>query len=506
MKGDKGCDQGAGFVFVEVNLKRMENVMDQEKITPKVEAYMNLPVLAGLGNFDEAAQEGYSVEQAVTTLKFFHFAFKRLTQIFTARITAEPIYELKMAFSHHAHLCAEHAAALRTRVAEMREPPLGLDRIPDPNLEVFFDEIQCADDTRHLVHGLYHHAVPALLEGVRQYIAETNPLADAPTRRILRFAELELTDINAFGKAALARFQEHAEQVGEIDEQWDALLTRCLAACGGIGPDATPSDLQVERQFSATPYEYVGKPERDERFGDDLYNMGVNAEEFVQLEDQPDEAKAMMLLFKRFREIDVPEMMASIITETPDKPWNYYREMIRQLWDEARHAMMGEVGFAQLGIDWRCAPFTHTFAQALNANCTPIERHAILWVIEQGLMGRTGKRHEWEVSSRAGEGHELLMLFQDYDWADEVLHAAIGRRWFVKDFGNPGKATEYGNTCFQTKRLADFDTLKEQGLTEHRNWWPDFYREACRARGITPNPTALAYNTSYRDAATPAAE
>ena len=26
--------------------------------------------------------------------------------------------------------------------------------------------------------------------------------------------------------------------------------------------------------------------------------------------------------------------------------------MTRQLWDEARHAMMGEVGFASLGIDW----------------------------------------------------------------------------------------------------------------------------------------------------------
>jgi len=28
-------------------------------------------------------------------------------------------------------------------------------------------------------------------------------------------------------------------------------------------------------------------------------------------------------------------------------------DMTRQLWDEARHAMMGEVGFANLGIDCR---------------------------------------------------------------------------------------------------------------------------------------------------------
>ena len=47
---------------------------------------------------------------------------------------------------------------------------------------------------------------------------------------------------------------------------------------------------------------------------------------------------------KRLREIDVPEMMAPILFKTHGKPWEYYRDMSRQLWDEARHAMMGEVG------------------------------------------------------------------------------------------------------------------------------------------------------------------
>ncbi|MGH8017401.1 MAG: hypothetical protein ACREIA_03790, partial [Opitutaceae bacterium] len=38
--------------------------------------------------------------------------------------------------------------------------------------------------------------------------------------------------------------------------------------------------------------------------------------------------------------------------ETPGKPWEYHVDMTRQLWDEARHAMMGEVGFLRAGIDW----------------------------------------------------------------------------------------------------------------------------------------------------------
>ncbi len=72
--------------------------------------------------------------------------------------------------------------------------------------------------------------------------------------------------------------------------------------------------------------------------------MGVNAEVFLYDESMPADAKVLMMYYKRLREIDVPEMMASIIAETRGKPWNYYRDMTRQLWDEARHAMMGEVG------------------------------------------------------------------------------------------------------------------------------------------------------------------
>src|SRR3954462_735928 len=91
--------------------------------------YKNLPPLAGLCTLEEAARPGLSVEECVRRLKRFHYALKRLHQILTARITAEPIYELKPAFAPHAYLCAEHVTALRTRIAEMREPPLGLEDV-----------------------------------------------------------------------------------------------------------------------------------------------------------------------------------------------------------------------------------------------------------------------------------------------------------------------------------------------------------------------------------------
>ena len=122
----------------------------------------------------------------VERLKGYHYAFKRLHEIFIARITAEPIYELKMAFSLHAYLCAEHVAALRQRVGEMREPPLGLEQVPAPALRVVFDEILAAPTTEELLLGIYEKAVPALRRALEHHLADTNPLADAPSVRVCR--------------------------------------------------------------------------------------------------------------------------------------------------------------------------------------------------------------------------------------------------------------------------------------------------------------------------------
>src|SRR5437773_572311 len=161
-------------------------------------SYRNLPVLAGVCPMTEAMKPGLSVEECVRRLKRYHYSFKRLHQIYTARITAEPIYELKMGFSLHAHLCAEHVTALRKRVGEMREPPLGLEAVPDANLEIFFDEILAAPTTEELLLGLYEKAVPTLKAALEQHLRDTNLLVDQPSFRLCRFALLELDDMLEF--------------------------------------------------------------------------------------------------------------------------------------------------------------------------------------------------------------------------------------------------------------------------------------------------------------------
>ena len=453
-----------------------------------------LPALAGLATFDEATKPGLSVEECVRRLKRYHYAFKRLHEIFLARLTAEPIYELKMGFSLHAHYCAEHVAALRQRVGEMREPPLGLDVVPDESLAVFFDEILAAPTTAELLAGIYEKAVPTLIGALERHRRETNPLADQPSGRVMKFALLELREMAEYGaKAVVAVRGENVQRSTE----WGALLDDCLTAAGGLdGTNSTRNqkpETSLVRRYSATPFTYDKVPRRDARFPDP-YNMGVNAEAFLYDPAQPPEPKVLMMFYKRLREIDVPEMMASILTETKGQPWGYYRDMTRQLWDEARHAMMGEVGFVSLGVDWTKVMVNFTWSLGLNTQLTAKERHGVLYFIEQGLMPKTGKRFEWETAQASR--NPLSTLFQDYDWADEVLHARVGRDWYVSQFESPRDAVEYGDRAW-SKVLVGWRQWRDEGLTEHRNWWPDVYGEYCAVQGIAPDPAVLAFSENY---------
>lgn len=454
--------------------------------------YAGLQPLVGLVSMREAIGRGLSVAASVNRLKRLHWSLQRLHQIFVSRITSTPIYELKMAFSLHAHYCIEHVGEFAGRVREMRQPPHGLDVSPHESLDIFFDEIQCAPTLEALILGLYEYAVPALVRALTNLMSDTNKLFDHPTWRICRLTLTEIQDVEEYGARALRSLvsndqrSEHAESL--------AVLHSLLAAAGDLDGKQEQTGEVVARRFSVVPYTYDPVPRRDERFKD-LYNMGVNAEAMLFNPEIKPLPKTIMLYFKRMREIDVPEMMASILVENTEKSWEYARDMTRQLWDEARHAMMGEVGFAHLGVNWSEIPFNFTWSLGLNTKLSSKERHAVLYTIEQGLMPKaTGKEYEWEVAVAAAD--PLAAMIQDYDWADEVLHARIGRKWIVPEIGSQAEAMAYGDTAW-SKILTDWKKWKDDGLTEHRNWWPDIYREACRHWNVEPDPELLHYNVSY---------
>jgi hypothetical protein len=45
--------------------------------------------------------------------------------------------------------------------------------------------------------------------------------------------------------------------------------------------------------------------------------------------------------------------------------------------------------------------------------------------------------------------------------------------------------------------LSSWTSWRDQGLTQHRNWWPELYADFCKRQGLEPDPEALKYATTY---------
>jgi hypothetical protein len=417
-------------------------------------APLRLPPLAGVCSYTEAARPGQSVGRSTATLHRLAYVKQRLAIMAAAHLPSTPEWELKQALALHGWLDAEDAALLYQRIAELREPPPAPDDVPDETLERTMDEALAGATSAERIAGSYGVIRPWVRETIERYLADANPLCDQPSARILRIIHADEDRIAEWGHAALDAVRESPEAASA-----DAWRTHIEAFLAGDRPAAR----------ARRPYRVDVVPRRDERFSG-LYDTSTPADLVYLDERRAADERNAALLFKRVREMDVPEVIAGIVAErwaercnalrlaqgalspstssglpapvegSPPKgtlaggdarsqslPWSYSVNMLRQMWDEARHSMLGEAALEARGIDWRALPVNVTFSYKLARHCTAVERHVLLYAIEQSLMPRArGKPYEHRVAAESGDA--LSALFHDFDWADEVLHVEIARR------------------------------------------------------------------------------
>jgi hypothetical protein len=344
-------------------------------------------------------------------------------------------------------------------VNELRHPSVDVADAPDARLALVFDELAHARDTGELLAGAYVIVRAALADALRAYLATANPLADHPSVRLVEAALRDEDRAVEWGRAAAAAVPAQGE--------WPARIAELLVAAGGLLGDAELGEAPRELRCAAGPPVPNRVVRRDERFVDP-FNQSALIDSYCDDEARPADERAYALAYKRLREIDVPEWMAPIVAETPE--FELRRELSRQLWDEARHAMMGEVALERHGVRFHSFPIEIQGSLALNTRFEPREAHLMLWVIEQDLMAAaTGKKHELEVATLHGD--PLLMTFQDFDWADEVLHARTGRRSIVAEFASREEAEAAARDVW---RRYDEVAAELAERSEQAEWWPEF--------------------------------
>jgi hypothetical protein len=442
---------------------------------------LGIPELAGLATYEEAARIGHSVEENVRRLLRYQWTERRLMVALLSHLPAEPVWEVKCAMALHQWQDAQHVDALRRRVSEMRHPVPPLDSAPDDRLALLLDEMLPSADTVELLAGTYDVVRRALVEAYQRHLRETNPLVDQPTRRVLRLAVLDHEDALRWSTTALEALTRRDPAAVERADAWRRHLGAYLTAAGGIaGPSPEGEGSAVAPQRAREPFVPDLRPRRDDRFAG-RHNFEFPPHVVYNDPKVPADERNLALLCKRTLEMDVPEMMASIIVQRSGQPWEFYLDYARQLWDEMRHAMMGSVALEARGVDWPAIPLNVGFSLRLNLHADPLERQILLYAIEQSLMpADTGKRFEYHTALEAGD--PLSAHFHDYDWADEVLHAHIGRRWLKREGVTPDNAMDRAGPIHEKTWTA---LERYRSLEPQHDWWDGFVRR------VLGKPSAL---------------
>jgi hypothetical protein len=374
---------------------------------------------AGLG---DVHRSGYSVDENARRLARYATVERRLLHILAGHLQGVPEYEVKGMLARHLWEDAEHCDSLRRRLPELRGHDRSVEQELAGPLGRFLDEVLRAQNTVELLAGVYGVVKPALLAAYATHQATTNPLADQVSSRRLRFIVLEEEEHIAWGRQTLAELLDTAEKQADA-ASWQAHLAAYLAAAGGIAGDQPlpGSDLPAGRP----PFQISRHSLRDERFVTTvLKDYGRPVQTVTD--------RLHHMMWVRAVELTAAESVASLIYEWEDLPWEAYHDLARHCWDEMRHSLMGEASLEYEGIPLSALPNWVGYTEHA-MQLPPLERYAHLAVyIEMGAMKYPpGARSDYEYA-RDEAKHALMALYLDYDWADEVIHARLGRRWVVK--------------------------------------------------------------------------
>lgn len=377
---------------------------------------------AGLQN---VKQPGLSVDQCAARLHTLAYAEERLMRLQAAHIVTVPEWDLKVLLGRLQYEDAQHADQLRARLPELRISKKKALAAPDSPLKLVFDEAMYAASTVELLAGLVLVFKPALLQAYHNYLAASNSLADYPTVRSLKMIIAEeqetLTLLEAAYRDVVGTPAKEAEAAA-----WAKTLGDLLAAAGGMDGTGSIDAGKLQPLRAAEAYSIPRKVSRDKTFR--------QIWDFLHVDNERAAERFAQMLATRLSEITAAEGLAFVLCEVEGQPWPFYVDISRHLWDEVRHTLFGEAATEQIFGDRAAMPirdFDLTYVFTL----TPLQQYAALGLgIEAAMMKYPpGKREEYEFCRDVAR-HALMTTFQDFDWADEVLHVNIARRqlkdWF----------------------------------------------------------------------------
>jgi hypothetical protein len=420
--------------------------------------------------------------ESAAILKRFFFCEEALIRGMAGWLAAIAPFKVKVTLPRHIWEDALVAGELRQRVLELKYPNRLMDIGDDAPLIALFEAARHAPMPVMYLAALQRVLVPSLHGAYREYLAVADDLGDGPTRRFLELAvrekERQIDELAAMTETLLSAAPEGRPAA----DAWAAAVAERMGALGGVTLEAVPS-WQQEPLPGSVPFALAQVPGRDACFlrcrfyWPDAIDSSYPYGEGIALQ--------LRSAISHLNEVWAVETAGAILEAFAGTlGWEFVADAARWVYDESRHTMMGWTRLRDWGFSRDELPLGSYIYDAAREQ-DPIYRMGMLFFFETKNIGKKTGR----AAAFAGYGDAASQHDMEFDWADEGIHAAYGKRWLTALIAARGLPSETFEAV--QRRCEDLVAVTVASVT------PDEGREIRRAADhLTARASALSVPAS----------
>lgn len=351
----------------------------------------------------------------VQELFYFHRASAHILMAWMARVKET---DTKINMGLHGFPDIDVAHQLRSRLRVMNK--LKRDTLYFPRgWRTMMETIDAAQKEELMLAAVYGLIKPAMLEMIQHYLKNTDPIGDDPTIVILEAATRSL-------EKQLAKMADTLKPLLDRPE-----VQEFLAKLGTLLDQRNSEEKLPEAEMIWPPLDRVPVPVRPDHFT--LPQAGKLRTEPVDWANNPQDI-AIYLHRAVDDELSTLEFMGRCSYEHPDMPAEFHHDMIRQAYDESRHALLYLRHFPKYNLKYGDLDVSRG-AYLLEyefEGVAPNSRRELLWRVlmrqtfneGRSLDGLALELKRWEFLQR-----DDFLHTSDQIYTDEQLHCGSGMKW-----------------------------------------------------------------------------
>jgi hypothetical protein len=324
--------------------------------------------------------------------------------------------------THHLWEWAQHVDQVRTRLKEL--PGVKVDTPLPEQLTHILDETLFADDELPYLETLYGVILPKIKQEYEAYLTLTDTLPDRPSttlvQNIIHSLSKQMNEGYQFLKDAYNLNKEDAAST------WALHIKALLTDFPITSKPVSQNRVQEKRLFAGQTY---AMPEIAHRTEGTYFTYNFPIQHFDGYFNNIDTERVALAVWL-FNEMDAAEYIPTILYEIKGMPWEFYYDVARHTWDEARHSEFGYELLKQMDFNpsdfevWTC-----TYMSTMKLS--PYERYAaVTCIYEPGSFAV--KPDYLEKLSNEISAEDWVVELLRFDLADETNHVRYGQKWVEK--------------------------------------------------------------------------